>query len=342
MIQEAIAKIVEGCDLTMAEAKEVMGEIMRGQATPAQIGAFLTALRIKGETVAEIAGCAQAMRNNALKVVTKQKELIDTCGTGGDASGTFNISTVVSLVVAGTGLAVAKHGNRSVSSHCGSADLLETLGVKIDLGPSEVARCIDEIGIGFLFAPRLHPAMAYAAAPRREMGIRTIFNLLGPLTNPASASVQLLGVYSPELTEVIAQVLNSLGTRQAIVVHGHSGLDELSTTGDNIVTELREGHIATYLLSPDQLGLKTARLEELKGGEPRENAEIALELLRGERGPKQDIVLFNASAALVAAGKASDFKQGMEIAFDSINSGRALNKLNQLIRLSQSLGYGKI
>ncbi len=336
MIREAIAKLIEKNDLAESEAEAVMHQIMHGEATPSQIGAFLTALRMKGETVDEITGCARAMRANAITIITNQKLLVDTCGTGGDSTGTFNISTIVSLVVAGTKLAVAKHGNRSVSSRCGSADLLETLGVKIDLGPEEVARCIDEVGIGFLFAPRFHPAMKYASAPRREMGIRTIFNLLGPLTNPASASVQLMGIYAPELTETLAQVLDSLGTHQAMVVHG-GGLDELSTTATNRISQLTNGQVTTYYLDPSELGLPPTRLEELKGGAPRENAKIALNLLRGEPGAKRDIVLLNAAAALVTAGKAKDFKAGVAIATESIDGGQALNKLEELIHLSNAL-----
>ena len=337
MIKEAIAKLVEKNNLTESEAEAVMNQIMHGEATPSQIGAFITALRMKGETVAEITGCARAMRANAVNVTPNQEILIDTCGTGGDTTGTFNISTVVSLVVAGTGLAVAKHGNRSVSSSCGSADLFETLGVKIDLGPEEVAKCIDEVGIGFLFAPRFHPAMKHVAGPRREMGIRTIFNILGPLANPAPVSTQLIGVYTPELTETLAHVLNSLGIHQALVVNG-GGLDELSTTATNTVSQLRNGEVTTYYsLDSSELGLPQTSLEELKGGTPQENAEIALNLLRGESGAKRDIVLLNAAAALVAAKKAEDFRIGMTIAAESIDSGKALKKLEQLIQLSNAL-----
>ncbi len=337
MIREAIDTLVNGRSLTFEEAGEVMEEIMSGEATNAQIASFLTALRIKGETAEEIAGCAQAMRAHSLKVMTKQQELVDTCGTGGDGTATFNISTTVALVLAGAGLRVAKHGNRSVSSRCGSADLLQALGVRIDLGPEEVARCIDEVGIGFLFAPRLHPAMKYAAAPRQEMGLRTIFNLLGPLTNPASASVQLIGVYDPQLTETLAQVLRLLGITRALVVHGADGLDELSTTGDNKVTQLSDGEIITYYLDPKKLGLPLASLEQLKGGTVEENARITLGLLRGERGAKRDIVLLNAAGALVAARKTPDFESGLGIAAEALDSGQALEKLEQLIRFTQSL-----
>ena len=336
MIKEAIAKLVGKNDLTESEAEAVMNQIMHGEATPSQIGAFLTALRLKGETVTEITGCARAMRANAIKVNPDQEILIDTCGTGGDTTGTFNISTVVSLVVSGAGLAVAKHGNRSVSSSCGSADLFETLGVKIDLGPEEVAKCIDEVGIGFLFAPRFHPAMKYAAGPRREMGIRTIFNILGPLANPAPVSIQLMGVYAPNLTETLAHVLNSLGIHQALVVNG-GGLDELSTTATNTISQLKNGEVNTYSLDSRELGLPQASLDELKGGTPQENAEIALNLLRGESGAKRDIVLLNAAAALVAAKQTEDFRTGVTIAAESIDSGKALKKLEQLIKLSNAL-----
>lgn len=337
MIREAIAKAVKKESLAQEEAEGVMNEIMWGEATPSQISAFLTALRMKGETAEEIAGCARAMRSHALKVVTKQDPVIDTCGTGGDGTGTFNISTITAFVVAGTGLAVAKHGNRSVSSRCGSADVVEALGGRIELGPEEVSRCIDEIGIGFLFAPRLHPAMKYAATPRREMGIRTIFNLLGALTNPASASIQLLGVYDANLTETLAQVLNLLGTSRALVVHGADGLDELSTTGINKLTQLWDGKIETFYLDPSELGLPSARIEQLKGGTVEENMGIMKGVLQGEQGPKRDVVLLNAAAALKIAGKASDFKEGLFLAAQAIDSGKALEKLNQFIQLSQSL-----
>ena len=337
MIREAIAKLVERESLTSEDSEAVMQEIMQGGATPSQISAFITALRMKGETAEEIAGCAKAMRAHAIKVVSRQKQVVDTCGTGGDGTSTFNISTVVAFVIAGAGLAVAKHGNRSVSSRCGSADVLETLGVRIELGPEEVARCLDEIGIGFLFAPRLHPAMKYAAVPRREVGIRTIFNLLGPLTNPASASIQLLGVYDPKLTETMAEVLCLLGTHHALVVHGADGLDELSTTGVNKVTRLRDGEINTFDLDPHQLGLPRSDIAQLKGGLPEENARIMKALLHGEKGAKRDVVLFNAAAGLLAAEKVSDLKEGLDLAAEIVDSGQALHKLERLVELSQSL-----
>jgi len=340
MIREAIARLVEKVSLSSEEAEVVMQEIMLGEATPSQISAFLTALRMKGETPEEIAGCARAMRAHATKVVTSQSPLMDTCGTGGDGISTFNISTVVAFVIAGAGVAVAKHGNRSVSSRCGSADVLETLGVRIDLGPEEIGRCLDEIGIGFLFAPRLHPAMKHALPSRREIGIRTIFNVLGPLTNPASASIQLLGVYDPELTETMTEVLSLLGSYRVLVVHGADGLDELSTTGINKVTQLHNGQITTYHLDPQQLGLPSAELAHLRGGLPEENARIVRVLLQGEKGAKRDIVLLNAAAGLLAAERVADFEEGLTLAAESIDSGRALNKLEQLIRLSQRLEQG--
>ena len=336
MIKEALAKIVSGSDLTMAEARAVMEEIMQGQATQAQIGAFLTALRMKGETADEIAGCAQAMRENAIEVKPKQKVLVDTCGTGGDNSGTFNISTTVAFVAAGAGLAVAKHGNRSVSSRCGSADLLQTLGVNLELSAEQVARCIDEIGIGFLFAPMLHPAMKHALGPRQELGLRTIFNILGPLSNPARAKRQLLGVYQSDLTELMAEVLRSLGSEHAFVVHGADGLDELSTTGPNKVSRLYDNRIETYTLDPQELNLPRASLSGLAGGTAEENAAATKALLQGERGPKRDVVLLNAAAVLVAGGKTRDLGEGLALAAEAIDSGNALNKMVQLIEFSRS------
>lgn len=338
MIREAIAKLVEKRNLTSEETETVMQEIMIGEATPSQISSFITALRMKGETVEEIAGCAKVMRDHSTRIITKQKLLVDTCGTGGDGVGTFNISTAVAFVIAGAGVAVAKHGNRSVSSRCGSADVLEALGVNIELKPEEITRCLDEIGIGFLFAPRLHPAMKYAGLPRREIGIRTVFNILGPLTNPASASTQLLGVYSNELTETMAHVLSRLGTRSALVVHGADGLDELSVTGLNRVTQLRNGKITTYNLDPQKYGLPLAKLVQLKGGLPGENADIIRNLFQGGEGAKRDVLLLNAAAGLLAAEKVADLKEGIGLAAESINTGAALNKLERLVNLSQSLG----
>jgi len=335
-IKEAIGKVMLGEDLSGEEAEAVMGQIMDGEATPAQIGAFLTALRLKGETVEEITGCARAMRRSAIPVRPRRRDLVDTCGTGGDRTGTFNISTTAAFVVAGAGLGVAKHGNRSVSSHCGSADLLEALGVNLELTPEQVAHCIDEVGIGFLFAPRLHPAMKHAIGPRREMGVRTIFNILGPLTNPAGATRQIMGVYDPNLTSPLAQVLGRLGGQAAFVVHGADGLDELSTTGINRVSHLRDDSVKDFCLDPAKLGLPEARLEDLRGGTANENAQITQAILAGERGPRRDVVLLNAAAALVAGGVARDFKEGLQQAAEAIDSGRAREKLEGLVAFSQA------
>jgi len=337
-IREAIARLVERHDLTAEEAEEVMGQVMRGEATPAQIGGFLIALRMKGETVEEIAGFARAMRRHALSVQTRRVPVVDTCGTGGDRSGTFNISTTAAFVVAGAGLPVAKHGNRSVSSHCGSADVLEALGVNLNLSPEAVARCVDEIGIGFLFAPRFHPAMKHAIGPRREMGVRTVFNVLGPLTNPAGAQVQVLGVYDPSLTETLAGVLGSLGCQAAFVVHGADGLDELSTTGPNRVAQLDNGSIRSYVLDPTDFGLPRAPISALRGGDAAENAAIVRSVLQGEPGPRRDVVLLNAAAALVAGGCAADMREGLHLAARSIDSGAALEKLEALIAFTQGAG----
>jgi len=336
MIKEALSKIVSRSDLTLTEAREVMREIMRGEATQAQIGAFLTALRMKGETVDEIAGCAQAMRESAIAVKPKRNQLVDTCGTGGDGSGTFNISTTVAFVAAGAGLAVAKHGNRSVSSRCGSADLLQALGVNLELTPEQVAQCIDEVGIGFLFAPKLHPAMRYALAPRQEIGLRTIFNILGPLSNPAQAKRQLLGVYHSDLTELMAEVLLALGAEHAFVVHSADGLDELSVTGLNKISRLHDSDIETYYLDPQDLGLPRGRLSDLAGGSVEDNAAITRALLAGKDGPKRDVILLNAAAVLIAGGKASSFSEGLVLAAEAIDNGSAQRKLHQLVEFSRS------
>jgi anthranilate phosphoribosyltransferase len=316
-----------------------MTYIMQGQATPAQIGAFLTALRMKGEAVTEIAGCARAMRRSALRVRPQRAEtLVDTCGTGGDGAGTFNISTTAAFVVAGAGQPVAKHGNRSVSSQCGSADVLEALGVNLDLSPDQVAASVDEVGIGFLFAPKLHPAMKHAIGPRRELGVRTIFNLLGPLTNPASARAQVLGVYDPALTETMARVLASLGSHAAFVVHGAGGLDELTTTGSNRVSVLREGQVETHSFDPADLGFSRARPEELNGGDAEENAAITRGILSGTlNGARQDVVVLNAAAALVAGGQAYTLPEGIQMAERSLDSGSAERVLDELIKFTQTV-----
>jgi anthranilate phosphoribosyltransferase len=336
MIRETIAKVVDGGDLSRKEAERVMNEIMEGKATPNQISAFITALRMKGETVDEIAGCATAMRRHSLKVPHKQEHVVDTCGTGGDQRGTFNISTATAFVVAGAGLPVAKHGNRSVSSQCGSADVLEALGAKIELTPEQMGQCIDEVGFGFLFAPCLHPAMKHAAGPRQEVGIRTIFNILGPLTNPASASTQLLGVYDRKLSETIARVLDMLGVRRALVVHGPKGLDELSTTGRNRVTRLFAGNVRSFYVDPSDVGLPRAKVEHLKGGMPEENAAIMRRILQGEKGPGRDVVVLNAGAAVAIAGETPQFQECIGIAAESIDSGKALQKLEQFVELTRS------
>ncbi len=336
-IKEAIAKVMERQDLTEVEAEAAMTQIMEGQATPAQIGAFLTALRMKGESVAEIAGCARAMRRSAVPVHPSRAELVvDTCGTGGDGSGTFNISTTAAFVVAGAGQPVAKHGNRSVSSRCGSADVLEALGVNLELTPDQVAACVDEVGIGFLFAPKLQPAMKYAIGPRRELGVRTIFNLLGPLTNPAGAPAQVMGVYDPAWTEPLAQVLGTLGSHAAFVVHGADGLDELSTTGPNRVSALRDGRVETITLDPADLGFARARAADLSGGSAEENAVITRGILSGTlNGARRDVVILNAAAALVASGQSKTLREGIRQAKHSLDSGAALKTLDHLIEFSQ-------
>jgi anthranilate phosphoribosyltransferase len=330
-IKEAISQLVRGRDLTESEAEQVMEQIMNGEATAAQIGGFLIALRLKGETVEEVTGFARAMRRNAIRVRCRQPLLIDTCGTGGDGHGTFNISTVAAFVVAGAGLPVSKHGNRSVSSKCGSADVLQAMGVRLELSPEQIAACMDKLGIGFLYAPLLHPAMKHAIGPRREMGVRTVFNILGPLTNPAGAQVQVLGVYDAVLTEMMAQVLDALGSRAVYVVYGADGLDELSTTGPNRVTQVTNGQLRTFFLDPLELGLPRATLSDLKGGDAEENATIFRAVLDGERGPKRDVVILNAAAGLVAGGMAANLREGLALAAKSLDSGAARTKLDALV-----------
>ena len=331
----AIERALSGDPLSADEAEELMGQIMSGETTAAQLGAYLASLRAKGETVAEITGFVRAMRRHATKVNATRRPLIDTCGTGGDGAHTFNISTTAALVAAGAGLAVAKHGNRSVSSRCGSADLLEALGVRLDLSPELVGRCIDEVGLGFLFAPRLHPAMKHAIGPRREMGVRTVFNILGPLTNPAGASVQLIGVFDPALTEPLAQVLNELGAEAAYVVSSAEGLDELSTAGPNVIGRLRHGQVDSILLDAIDYGLPRAPIGALRGGDAAENAQITRAILSGAEGPRRDVVLLNAGMALVAADAASDLGEGLAMAAESIDSGRARQVLGNLIAFTQ-------
>ncbi len=335
MIKEAIDTLVSGSSLNMEQAAGVMGEIMGGEATPAQFGAFVTALRLKGETVEEIAGMARVMREKAIPV-TISEPVVDTCGTGGDGSHSFNISTTAAFVVAGAGLKVAKHGNRSMSSRCGSADVLETLGIKINLGAQQVERCLEEMGIGFMFAPAFHPAMKYASAPRREIGIRTVFNILGPLTNPAGAKAQVLGVADSSLTMKMAEVLRLLGCHHALLVYGEDGLDEITLGGETTVCELKGIAITSYLLTPEDLGFRRASLETLRGGSVQENARSLCNVLAGARGPRRDVVLMNAAAALVAGDRAETMAQGVGIAAEAIDSGKALEKLEGLIKISQS------
>ena len=338
MIKEAIDSLVSGNSLTFEQSAGVMEEIMSGEATPAQIAAFITALRVKGETVDEIAGLASIMRAKAVPVVVTPP-VVDTCGTGGDSSSTFNISTAAAIVVAGAGLKVAKHGNRAITSHCGSADVLEALGVKIDLGAEGVAKCLETVGIGFMFAPIFHPAMKYAAVPRREIGIRTVFNILGPLTNPARAESQVIGVPSREIGNKIASVLHRLGTKHSLVVHGIDGVDEISISGRSLVWEADEQGVSPpYEISPLDFGFKEASRAEISGGKPEENAEMLRRILDGEKGPRRDIVVMNAAAALLAGNQAPDLKQGIRLAQEAIDSGRALEKLDRLVSLSQSLG----
>ncbi len=337
MIREAIGKLVDGEDLTQTEAVQVMNEIMEGEATPAQLAGFITALRLKGETVTEIAGLAQVMRDKALRVnVPDPTGLLDTCGTGGDAAHTFNISTASALVAAGAGLRVAKHGNRAASSACGSADVLEALGVQIDVGPETVAKSIEEAGIGFMFAPTYHPAMRHAAGPRRELGVRTVFNILGPLTNPARAGHQIVGVPRPELVETIANALGELGAQHAIVVHGADGLDELSLSGPSVVAEYKGGTVTTREVVPEELGLRDATVDQIRGGEIDRNRQIIENVLNGEPGPYRDIVVLNAAAALIAGDAATDFAGGIESARESIDSGSARERLDALVSVTQA------
>jgi anthranilate phosphoribosyltransferase len=348
----AIRKVVEGRHLSRDEAESVMRGIMSGAATDAQIAAFLTALRMKGETVEELTGFAVVMKEKAARVRpstdvaaalsgTEREMLVDTCGTGGDATGTFNISTATAFVIAGAGVRVAKHGNRSVSSLCGSADVVEALGIRIDLCAESVARCIDEVGIGFLYAPLLHDAMRYVMLARREMKIRTVFNLLGPLCNPAGANAQVLGVYSENLTETMAQVLCDLGARRALVVHGSDGLDEITITGESKISEVRDGGIRTYYVTPEDFGLRRAPMTQIQGGDAAQNAAIIREVLSGIPGARRDVVLLNASAGLVAGGRSPSMRQAMGLASASIDSGEALRRLDRLATLTRKLSPSK-
>jgi anthranilate phosphoribosyltransferase len=335
-IKEAIAKVVDRVDLTEDETVEAMNQIMTGAATPLQVAAFLTALRMKGEKVEEITGAARVMREKVHRVAVKADLVLDVVGTGGDKKGTFNISTASTFVVAGAGLTVAKHGNRSVSSQSGSADCLAALGVKVDAAKEKVEECIDRIGVGFLFAPMLHEAMKYAVQPRREIGIRTIFNVLGPLTNPAGATHQLTGIYDGSLTEPIAHVLKNLGTKRAMIVHGLEGMDELSLCGPTRVAELADGRVKTYTFNPEEVGLKTCKLEQLLGGDPPQCAAILRGVLGGEKGPRRDIVLLNSGAALYVGEAAKSIADGIKLAAESIDSGKAREKLARLVEMTNS------
>jgi anthranilate phosphoribosyltransferase len=335
MIQQLLNRLLDGKGLSRAEARDVMGEIMRGEATPAQIGAFLVALRVKGETPDEIAGCAEAMREHVLAVRPRRDDLVDTAGTGGDGAHTINISTAAALVAAAAGAGVAKHGNRAVSSACGSADVLEALGFELEQQPERIAQGIDELGFGFLFAPSHHPAMRHAAPVRKELATRTVFNVLGPLTNPAGARAQVVGVYSPQLVRTIAEVLARLGARRAFVVHGAGGIDELSPVGPNLVAEVADGAVHERELDPEQeLGLPRCSVEELRGGTPDENAAAIREVFAGADGGRRSAILLNAAGAIAAAGHAADLREGLEVARDAVDSGSAAERLERLIAFS--------
>ncbi len=347
MITEALHQVANHChSLSREQAREVMSEVLAGKATDAQIGALLVALHMKGETVDEIVGFAEAIRgaaaslsvnNSTLDVSgTERDALVDTCGTGGDASNTFNISTATAFVVAGAGVRVAKHGNRSVSSKCGSADVMEALGININLPPDKLTACLEQVGIAFLFAPAMHTAMKYVQPARRELKLRTVFNLLGPLTNPAKASAQVVGVYSQDLVEKVAQALCQLGLRRALVVHGSDGLDEITVSGPTHIAEVRQGSVRSYDVTPEQFGFARAPLETLSGGDARENAQIIGAILDGEDGPRRDIVLLNAAAALVAAGRSDSIADALPQATASLSSGKAKSKLESLVSFSQA------
>src|SRR5213592_1430963 len=338
MIQRALARLLDGHDLSREEAHEVMSSIMSGEATPAQIAGFLIALRLKGETADEIAGCAEAMREHALQVRPQRDDLVDTAGTGGDGASTINISTAAALVAAAAGAGVAKHGNRAVSSACGSADVLEALGFELDLSTQRVARSIDELGFGFLFAPTHHPAMRHAAPVRSELAARTVFNVLGPLTNPAGARAQVVGVYAPSLVRTIAEVLAQLGARRAFVVHGAGGIDELSPAGPNLVCEVRDGSVHEREIDPLELGVPRCAPDELRGGSPAENAEAIRAIFSGENGGRRSAILLNAAGAIAAAGHARDLREGLGFAREAVDSGAAATRLEELIAFSRAEG----
>ena len=336
MIQQAIGRVLDGHDLSREDARGAMHTIMRGDATQAQIAGFLVALRAKGETADEIAGCAEAMRDHVLAVEPHRDDLVDTAGTGGDGKRTLNISTAAALVAAAAGAGVAKHGNRAASSQTGSADVLEALGFHLDLAPERIARSIDELGFGFMFAQAHHPAMRHAAPVRRELGTRTVFNVLGPLTNPARARAQVVGVYAPTLVRPIAEALLQLGARRAFVVHGAGGIDELSPVGPNVVCEVVDGGVRERNIDPEELGVDRSSVEDLAGGAPAENAAAILAVLAGERGAKRDAILLNAAGAIAAAGHAEDLREGLERAREAVDSGAATARLDELIAFSKA------
>ena len=336
MIQHALARLLDGHDLTRAEAREVMDGIMAGEATPAQIGGFLVALRVKCETAEEIAGCAEAMRAHVLAVHPAREDLVDTAGTGGDGARTFNISTAAALVAAAAGAGVAKHGNRAVSSASGSADVLEALGFRLEQEPARIEKSIDELGFGFLFAPSHHPAMRHAAPVRKELAAPTVFNVLGPLTNPAGARAQVVGVYAPELVPTIADVLAQLGARRAFVAHGAGGIDELSPAGPNLVCEVVDGSVVRREIDPAEFGVPRCRPEDLVGGSPAENAETIREIFAGARGAKREAVLLNAAGAVAAGGHATDLADGYGVAAEALDSGVAGERLEELIAFTQA------
>lgn len=335
-----LARLAEGKRLSREESRRAMHSIMEGKVTPAQIGAFLLALRVRGETAEEIAGAAESMRAHAVRIQSSRTPLLDTCGTGGDGTGTFNISTAAAFVVAGAGVPVAKHGNRSVSSKCGSADVLEALGAKVDLSPAGTEACLEATGVGFLFAPRHHGAMKHAAGVRKELAIRTLFNLLGPLCNPAGATHQLMGVYDPKKTETLVRVLWMLGSEGAMVVHGDGGLDEISLSGPTRVSEWRDGAVRTYRIAPESFGMKTAGLDSIRGGDAAENAGIIRQLFTDRTGPPADIVVLNAGAALYICGAEKSLKRGMKAARASLDSGKAREALDAFVKFTRDWNDG--
>jgi len=338
-IQQAISKVVGGAHLSREEARAVMSQVMEGQATPAQIGSLVTALRMKGETLEEVTGFAETMRRMSSRVQTEQSNLLDTCGTGGDGAHTFNISTASAIVAAAGGIRVAKHGNRAASSRSGSADVLEALGVTITLDSAQAASCLEKVGLCFMFAQVFHQSMKHAAAPRKEIGLRTVFNLLGPLTNPAGADRQLLGVFDRSKTELVAQVLRELGLKRAMVVSSHDGLDEISISDSTQVTELKKGEILTYDLTPDDLGLRATGIQDIAGGDAAHNAEIIRSILKGARGPYRDVVLANAGACFYVSERCTTLQEGVKLAANAIDSGSAYDKLEELIRYTGEVSH---